>query len=1750
MLNLLKKTWKEEEFKKSQSPAPVLSREGSTFEHLAAPSSSELELIVDTPASSKPPNKRSRDTFETETRAPSVERPVKAIKTNPTDSIRNHLPEIVGSKHRDDEAFPVSLIALKDQIFEHAKENNTIAVLPVTKPSLNLLVDIATWNIEREQTKPKAFMAKPKTALFIVDEPSQVEKYSTVFEEYGPKIKIGKLTDEYNPPELHNWVQLVKNDIVIVTPNVLLQSLLRGAFAITQIHLMIITDAQTIRNQDSHPSMPIVQVMNEFYRVSDALGRPRVFALAPLATDRKSTFDSRMLKLEQTLDAKVFAVADDKREEILALPDRPDEVVILYDNLQRSTDTRLLKQLHLLDPTETIYRRHFRASRHAHDEVGQCASDLIWRRALKEMDRGGPWFEASDDEDEEAPSEEFVKAKIRNVVRNWAFNMPNLDASSKGFNVSHKFLRLVQILMTFKSYGDSFRGIIFVQRRAIALVLADLLRTLDDRLDFLRTQAVVGAGQSSDPNYYQETFHNFATGVFNLLIATKSIEDMDVPKASVVIRYDLFESQISHAYVRARTRGRESHLIHMVERGNDIHRRILSRITNLDAGMLRWTEALCSSQESAVPPQSLRESIDPYHSESEGEGEDATISFIKEPTTNGRIYTQDATTVLYRYAASVRPLADEISDSHKLFQFEDIDKLFGVPRAYRCAISLPGTPVNGISGDLAPSRADARRSACYKACECLYQANLLDCRLVPLPSKLRAQCEYETKRSTEKDAIPDVRAGGTRSYPRQQPTFWAQVQQVLPTKLYPLILYVDGVTESEGPYGPLVILTREPLPDFHVFRLFNSGTAIPIRSQRASPMFVEEDRMREIHSFSVRICRAVMNKALICQSEEMSYFFLPLPKDWSPPAKPELHIPDISVIVPWDVVALAAKHWAIPIKNESPEMIEMDLDDAIVQDRWIEFTRRYRVIQVRRDLTPMSKPADSVREINFDSLWDFCKSKRKGLETLKNNDQPIVEVAKIHAVLNHLNPTTKPPSGSSKFPAKYLIPELCAKFTVPASTMKTAMLLPSIMRRVDDLLLVKEMNARFFDHAVRDDLLHNALCAPSAGLEYDYERLELLGDAFLKYLASVYVFVTNPSLSEGALHVARQKIISNRSLLFHAGRIGMPAYIQSKVFAYKAWQPPNFRVYIPPKTPKEYTRKKMFAEGDPEKGTQEEGGKGSEVSGALPAQQEPEAEGDQAMVGIEEINPGTPLVVEKEPLTLIYTPSMEPIELEDTGIEFETNENDANLPSDEIDMKVSQEADKPELEEGEFEDGTKGEANAEIMKDGDDNESRDAKEENGVEVMKDPAVVNLDESGKVDYEDKTPKKKPKPKKKKTMSDDQGSQFLGDKAIADVAEAIIGAAYISGGREAALQVTKALTLPLSHIDRWSDFGRKVLTPPPNFTAKLRPGSIAAIETIIGHKFNRPHLLGQAMTHASIQGYEITSYERLEFIGDAILDFMVIRHIYDRDQQLSPGALTMLKGAMVSNSALAAVCVWSGLHEYLLFESSQLEYGIQSYVNELKEKKTQEYILAAQEGRTPGQYWLEIEPPKALSDVLESIIGAIYISDNFSPIGAECLFDNILKPFYDTHITLQTLSHHPTKILFELLQAQGCQQFELAKDKDETVTRCHILVHEVVLASGEDLTPATAARRASFCALDALEGDPDFMTRTCDCRTHQTHKKQRKKTEFEKALEKALTKSEAVEDQEEINEIAGRVEENLNDGESGPTLKKTEVMGGVV
>lgn len=54
-----------------------------------------------------------------------------------------------------------------------------------------------------------------------------------------------------------------------------------------------------------------------------------------------------------------------------------------------------------------------------------------------------------------------VKKKVHNIIKNWIFALPNLDHTSRGYNVTPKVVKLVQVIKTFEPQGESFRGIIF-----------------------------------------------------------------------------------------------------------------------------------------------------------------------------------------------------------------------------------------------------------------------------------------------------------------------------------------------------------------------------------------------------------------------------------------------------------------------------------------------------------------------------------------------------------------------------------------------------------------------------------------------------------------------------------------------------------------------------------------------------------------------------------------------------------------------------------------------------------------------------------------------------------------------------------------------------------------------------------------------------------------------------------------------------------------------------------------------------------------------------------------------------------------------------------------------------------------------------------------------------------------------------------------------------------------------------------------
>jgi len=107
---------------------------------------------------------------------------------------------------------------------------------------------------------------------------------------------------------------------------------------------------------------------------------------------------------------------------------------------------------------------------------------------------------------------------------------------------------------------------------------------------------------------------------------------------------------------------------------------------------------------------------------------------------------------------------------------------------------------------------------------------------------------------------------------------------------------------------------------------------------------------------------------------------------------------------------------------------------------------------------------------------------------------------------------------------------------------------------------------------------------------------------------------------------------------------------------------------------------------------------------------------------------------------------------------------------------------------------------------------------------------------------------------------------------------------------------------------------------------RAGDAEALAAKLDITFHRPDLLRQALTHKSAeQELRVPSNERLEFLGDSVLDIVVAQYLYRGHPELAEGDLTKLKAVAVSEPALAAVAREIGLGRYLLLAKGEEQTG---------------------------------------------------------------------------------------------------------------------------------------------------------------------------------------------------------------------------------
>jgi len=125
-----------------------------------------------------------------------------------------------------------------------------------------------------------------------------------------------------------------------------------------------------------------------------------------------------------------------------------------------------------------------------------------------------------------------------------------------------------------------------------------------------------------------------------------------------------------------------------------------------------------------------------------------------------------------------------------------------------------------------------------------------------------------------------------------------------------------------------------------------------------------------------------------------------------------------------------------------------------------------------------------------------------------------------------------------------------------------------------------------------------------------------------------------------------------------------------------------------------------------------------------------------------------------------------------------------------------------------------------------------------------------------------------------------------------------------------------------------------------------------EKLLGYTFNDPQLLKESLTHASIADSRVQSNERMEFLGDAVLDLIICEALYKKFPEFLEGDLTKIKSAVVSRRTCAEVAKETGLADLLIIGK-----GISSR---------------------------EQMPSSLAAAVYESIVAAIYLDGGFDVV----------------------------------------------------------------------------------------------------------------------------------------------------------------------
>lgn len=217
------------------------------------------------------------------------------------------------------------------------------------------------------------------------------------------------------------------------------------------------------------------------------------------------------------------------------------------------------------------------------------------------------------------------------------------------------------------------------------------------------------------------------------------------------------------------------------------------------------------------------------------------------------------------------------------------------------------------------------------------------------------------------------------------------------------------------------------------------------------------------------------------------------------------------------------------------------------------------------------------------------------------------------------------------------------------------------------------------------------------------------------------------------------------------------------------------------------------------------------------------------------------------------------------------------------------------------------------------------------------------------------------------------------------------------------------------------------------------TLGRLENKLGYHFKDPDLLRQALSHRSVGS---SHYERLEFLGDSILGFIIADELFHRFPKASEGQMTRLRANLVRGKTLAQLSQQLSLGDYLLLGSGELKSG----------GFRRESILA---------------------DALEAILGGIYLESGIDVCRERllCWYGELLSEANPEHITKDAKTRLQEKMQAEKLPLPEYRTLRvMGKDHEQQFEiQCICVDHQATITC-ETTAIASSRRKAEKLAAE--------------------------------------------------------------------------------